>query len=117
MGPDLIFGGSETDKLIAVKEHVLSLMESETAPHMHIYSWVEECTSVHFEKQAERNTMPPKWSQPNEPGSYEILKKKVSPQADKERTKILTNTEFSVDFQLTIRANLDSLSGFVYFWK
>lgn len=38
--------GPETGKLITNKQNVLSLMETETGKHMHIYLWVGEYASV-----------------------------------------------------------------------
>lgn len=55
----------ETGKLRADMENVLSPMETERSSMcMHVYSWVDDCTSIHF-ADGEHNTtrMVPFWMQ------------------------------------------------------
>lgn len=45
---------TETDKLIVDYENILSPVESETELHTHVYLWVGDHASVHFERQVEK---------------------------------------------------------------
>lgn len=46
----------------AEKENVLSTMESEVEPYVHVYSCAGTCTLIHTENQVKENARPPEWS-------------------------------------------------------
>lgn len=52
----------KTDELIVGKENILSPMETVMEWQVPVYSQVDECALIHFERQTEENATSPEWS-------------------------------------------------------